>query len=132
MVSINLKRKQVVVLVGGIKFTVKPDVLFDYKMKEQRKENKPTVKIKREISSDFKTEINVLGLDRNEAIIEVENFIDQAVVHNAVNITIVHGVGMKVLSTAIHAYLKKNKFVKEFRFGRYGEGENGVTVVTLK
>ena len=132
VVSINLKRKQVVVLVGGIKFTVKPDVLFDYKMKEQRKENKPTVKIKREISSDFKTEINVLGLDRNEAIIEVENFIDQAVVHNAVNITIVHGVGMKVLSTAIHAYLKKNKFVKEFRFGRYGEGENGVTVVTLK
>lgn len=132
VVSINLKRKQVVVLVGGIKFTVKPDVLFDYKMKEQRKDNKPTVKIKREISSDFKTEINVLGLDRNEAIIEVENFIDQAVVHNAVNITIVHGVGMKVLSTAIHAYLKKNKFVKEFRFGRYGEGENGVTVVTLK
>ncbi len=132
VVSINLKRKQVVVLVGGIKFTVKPDVLFDYKMKEHKKDNKPTVKIKREISSDFKTEINVIGLDRNEAIIEVENFIDQAVVHNAVNITIVHGVGMKVLSTAIHAYLKKNKFVKEFRFGRYGEGENGVTVVTLK
>ncbi len=132
VVSLNLKRKQVVVLVGGIKFTVKPDVLFDYKMKEPKKENKPTVKIKREISSDFKTEINVIGLDRNEAIIEVENFIDQAVVHNAVNITIVHGVGMKVLSTAIHAYLKKNKFVKEFRFGRYGEGENGVTVVTLK
>ncbi len=132
VVSVNLKRKQVVVLVGGIKFTVKPDVLFDYKMKEHKKDNKPTVKIKREISSDFKTEINVIGLDRNEAIIEVENFIDQAVVHNAVTITIVHGVGMKVLSTAIHAYLKKNKFVKEFRFGRYGEGENGVTVVTLK
>lgn len=132
--GINLKRHQIVVLVGGIKFTVKETDIFSFdKPKEQKKKaQQPQVQIKRQITSDFSSEINVIGLDRNEAVLEVQNFLAQAVSHNAQTVTIVHGVGLKVLSTAIHQFLKKQKYVKEFRFGRYGEGEQGVTIVTLK
>lgn len=131
IIAVNEKRKQIVVLASGMKFTLKESALLDYGEKPKTI-SVSSVKIKREINSDFKREINVIGLDRIEALIEVEKFIDQAIVSNAGQITIVHGVGMKVLSKAIHDYLRKHKSVKEYRYGSYGEGEHGVTVVTLK
>ena len=63
---------------------------------------------------------------------EVKRFIDSAVVNNLEEVTVVHGVGEGILLKAIRDYLKTDKNVKEFRRGRYGEGENGVTVVRLK
>lgn len=131
ILNVNLKKHRIVVQVGGMKFTVKENALFNFKRAPENKK-RVNVTVKREISSEFKNELNVIGKDRNEALIEVENFIDQAVLHNATTVSIIHGVGFKVLSTAIHAYLKKHPQVKEYRFGRYGEGENGVTIVTLK
>ena len=47
-------------------------------------------------------------------------------------VKIIHGVGLKILSSAIHAFLRKHPRVDKFRFGKYGEGEHGVTFVTLK
>ena len=75
---------------------------------------------------------SVIGESVMEAIPEVEQFIDQAVINNLEEIKIIHGKGLKILSTAIHDYLKRNKNVASYRFGKYGEGERGVTFVKLK
>ena len=60
------------------------------------------------------------------------NFIDQAVMNGLEEIKIIHGVGQGVLIKTVRDYLKTDKNVLEFRRGKYGEGENGVTIVKLK
>ena len=77
-------------------------------------------------------EINVIGMTVDEAIPEVEAFIDSAVISNLEEIRIVHGVGTGKLRAGIHEYLRKHRNVLEFRLGKYGEGETGVTIVKLK
>ena len=67
-----------------------------------------------------------------EAETELKYFIDQAVVNGLEEIKIIHGVGEGVLVKTVRNYLKRDKNVKEFRRGIYGEGENGVTIVKLK
>ncbi len=79
-----------------------------------------------------KSEINLLGLTVEEAIMEVETFIDAAVLSHLISVRIVHGKGTGALRKAVHAKLKQNKHVKEFRLGRFGEGEDGVTIAELK
>ena len=77
-------------------------------------------------------EINVIGLTVQEALPEVEAFLDAAVLANLEEVRIVHGVGTGKLRAGIHDFLKKQKHVAEFRLGKYGEGETGVTIVKLK
>ena len=79
-----------------------------------------------------KTEINVLGKTTLEAVEEVRNFIDQAIVNSLEEIKVIHGVGTGALLKSIREYLKTDKNVLEFRRGKYGEGENGVTIIKLK
>ena len=79
-----------------------------------------------------KTELNVIGKTSLEALDEVKTFIDQAIVNGLEEIKIIHGIGTGVLLKSIREYLKKDKNVKDFRRGVYGEGENGITVVHLK
>ena len=83
-------------------------------------------------TKNFTAVPSVIGKNTDEALAEVENFLDQAVVNNLNEVKIIHGVGLKILSTAIHDMLKKDPRVAEFRFGKYGEGEHGVTFATLK
>ncbi|MGN0818942.1 MAG: endonuclease MutS2 [Christensenellaceae bacterium] len=133
IVSVNANKKKAFVEVNGIKYNVNFSDLSVAENKESKKtEASPKVIVTRRISNDVVTEINVIGKDKIEALCEVEQFIDGAISHNLNTVRIIHGVGLKVLSTAIHSYLKNNKHVKEYRFGAYGEGENGVTIVTLK
>ena len=77
-------------------------------------------------------EINVIGRTVDEAIPEVEAFIDSAVISNLEEIRIVHGVGTGKLRAGIHEFLRKHRNVLEFRLGKYGEGETGVTIIKLK
>ena len=77
-------------------------------------------------------EINVLGMTVPEALYEVDNFIDRAVMDNLEEIKVIHGVGTGKLRSAIADRLRSHKNVKSFRLGRYGEGETGVTIITLK
>ena len=78
------------------------------------------------------SEINVIGLNVDEAIPLVDKYLDDCYMANLENARIVHGKGTGKLRDGIHRFLKKNPRVKSFRMGTYGEGEMGVTVVTLK
>ena len=79
-----------------------------------------------------KREINLIGMTTGEGIEEAEAFLDGAVVANLHEVRIVHGVGTGKLRAAVHEMLRRHPRVESFRLGKYGEGENGVTVVTLK
>ena len=77
-------------------------------------------------------ELDIRGLETLEAESVVENYLDAASRSKLGTVTIIHGKGTGALRAAVHQMLKKNKQVKSFRLGRYGEGEAGVTVVELK
>jgi DNA mismatch repair protein MutS2 len=67
-----------------------------------------------------------------EGIMEVDRYIDQCLRLGLGELTVIHGKGTGVLRKGLHEHLRKSRFVKSFRLGVYGEGENGVTILTLK
>ena len=77
-------------------------------------------------------ELDIRGMETIEAESVVENFLSGAVMGHLETVVIIHGKGTGALRKAVHAILKRNKAVKSYRLGVYGEGEDGVTVVTLK
>ncbi len=79
-----------------------------------------------------KTEVDLRGMDSEQAIIELDSFIDQAVLSGVPTIRIIHGKGTGVLRAAVQQRLRRHKAIKSFRLGVYGEGENGVTIAELK
>jgi len=84
------------------------------------------------ISANVSHEVDVRGLESIDAVEQVDAYLDSAVHSQWNEVTIIHGKGTGVLRQAIQQYLKKNKAIKTFRTGRYGEGDAGVTVVSLK
>ncbi len=78
------------------------------------------------------TECDVRGCNLEEALMAVDLFLDGAVLNRLRSVSIIHGKGTGILRAGIHKHLKTHAAVKEFRLGRYGEGEDGVTIVTLK
>ncbi len=80
----------------------------------------------------FSFEINVIGQTVEEAMYNVEKFIDDAIMRNASEVRIIHGRGTGKLKAAIHQYLKSNRNVSEYRLGDYNEGNGGVTIVKFK
>ena len=78
------------------------------------------------------TEIDLRGMESLEAVAAAEQYLDSAVMAKLGTVTIIHGKGTGALRAAIQQMLKRNKLVKSFRTGRFGEGEMGVTVVELK
>jgi len=81
---------------------------------------------------DSNTEINLLGMTVEDAILEVDRFLDNGVMRKLNILYIIHGKGTGALRSGIHQYLRKHPHVRTFRLGTYGEGESGVTVVELK
>ena len=80
---------------------------------------------------NFSPEINLLGKTVDEAVAELDKFLDDALLTHAGTVRIVHGKGTGALRRGITEYLKKQRFVKEFRSGEFGEGDSGVTIVKL-
>ena len=78
------------------------------------------------------SEIDIRGMESLEGVLAAERYIDSAVMSKLKTVTIIHGKGTGALRAAVQQMLKKNKSVKSFRLGRFGEGEAGVTVVELK
>ena len=94
----------------------------------QRKSVSPQIQLAARAAS----ELDIRGMETLEAESVVENYIDAAVMAKLGTVTIIHGKGTGALRKAVHEMLKRNRAVKSFRLGRYGEGEAGVTVVELK
>ena len=78
------------------------------------------------------TRLDLRGMMVDDALIEIDRFIDSGLRTGLSEFTIIHGKGTGALRAATHDYLRKSRFVKTFRLGIYGEGETGVTIVTLK
>lgn len=132
ILEINKNKKTAWVQIGSLRLNAKITDIFLISNKNSKIKN-VVVNVKREsVFSATKTEINVIGKNTDEALIEVKNFLDSAIINNLEEVRIVHGKGLNILSKAIHNYLKTDKNVIEYRFGRYGEGEHGATIVKLK
>lgn len=89
-------------------------------------------KIKVSKSMSVSTEVNLIGMTVDEAIPEMDKYLDDAYLAHLPSVRVVHGRGTGALKAAVHKRLKKISYVKEFRLGEFGEGDSGVTVVTFK
>ena len=91
-----------------------------------------TGKIKMSKSFSISPEINLLGRTVDEALAELDKYLDDAYLAHLSSVRVVHGKGTGALRSAVHNHLKRMKNVKEYRLGEYGEGDAGVTIVTFK
>ncbi len=89
-------------------------------------------KIKMSKSSSVSTEINLIGMTVDEAIAHLDKYLDDAYIAHLPSVRIVHGKGTGALRSAVHAHLKRQKYVKSFRLGEAGEGDAGVTIAEFK
>lgn len=89
-------------------------------------------KIKMNKSLTVATEINLLGKTVDEAVAELDKYLDDASLAHLSSVRIVHGKGTGTLRQGIHKYLKRQKHVKSFRLGAFGEGDAGVTIAELR
>ena len=97
-----------------------------------REPRRSSTRVQLDKSRKASMEINLLGYTVDEALAEVDKFLDSGMLRGQQTLYIIHGNGTGALRTAIQRHLRTHKAVKSFRPGRYGEGENGVTVVELK
>lgn len=88
--------------------------------------------VKRTRDEHVRTELDLRGANLEEALIEVDRFIDEAYLSNLGQIYIIHGKGTGILRSGISDYLRRHKHIKSYRLGNYGEGGTGVTVAELK
>ena len=97
-----------------------------------RKKKKPMHQVSAKVERKGSMELDIRGLACDEGVMEVERFIDGAVLAHMGTVTIIHGKGTGLLRKAVQQRLSRMKCVKSYRNGLYGEGEEGVTIVTLK
>ncbi len=86
-------------------------------------------KIKMSKSATIHPELNLIGKTVDEALFELDKYLDDAYLAHLPQVTIIHGRGTGALKNAVHAQLKKTKYVKSYRVGGFGEGDHGVTIV---
>ena len=89
-------------------------------------------KIKMSKSASVSTEINLIGMTVDEAIAHLDKYLDDAYIAHLPSVRIVHGKGTGALRSAVHAHLKRQKYVKSFRLGEAGEGDAGVTIAEFE
>ena len=130
IVSMPDNKGEVQVEAGIMKINVKLKDLRKVPQEPKKKEKK-----KREVKLNMKSvdsRIDLRGMDSEEACYRTDKYLDEAYLGNLGEVTIVHGKGTGILRKAINDMLKRHPHVKSYRLGVYGEGGDGVTVVTLK
>lgn len=115
--------------VGILKMTL--NIKEVEKVKEKEKEYIPKVKGDK-VRGTFSRKLDLRGKNSEDARIEIDRFLDQAIMNRAETVEIIHGKGTGVLRAFVKEYLKGHRNVGEYRFGGYHEGGDGVTIVTLK
>ncbi|MBR6761796.1 MAG: endonuclease MutS2 [Oscillospiraceae bacterium] len=130
-------KEMVMVQIGAMKTRVPLDSLrleqaaADSKTKQKAKQN-TVITTKSKMTRKATTELDIRGCTVDEGLLMVDQFLDNAVMSGLSGATIIHGKGTGVLRRAVHDHLRRSKHVKEYRLGIYGEGEDGVTIVTLR
>ncbi len=115
---------------GILKMTAKADEIYlieqtnPYKQKQAR----PVHSGREMKTAAFASEVDLRGMDTVEAICVLDRYLDEAMRSNLQSVRIIHGKGTGALRAAVQQSLRKNRFVKTFRLGVYGEGEDGVTI----
>ena len=126
---------QILVQAGIIKTRIPLSNLRLFSNRQKKKQgvgkDKRTVKVV-SASQDVSLDVDVRGMSSEEAIMEVDSFIDRCVRQGIATVTIIHGKGTGVLRNAIGQHLRKHPSIRSYRLGTYGEGESGVTIAELK
>ncbi|MBQ8358606.1 MAG: endonuclease MutS2 [Oscillospiraceae bacterium] len=118
---------------GILKLTAKPDEVYLLENENPYKTKGRPAHSGREMkTAAMSTEVDLRGMDTVEAICALGLYLDSAMRSNFSTVRIIHGKGTGALRSAVHQELKKNKFVKTFRLGVYGEGEDGVTIAEFR
>ena len=119
---------------GILKMTAKQDEVYLLENENPYKEKaaRPVHSGRQMNISAPASEVDLRGMDAVEAICVLERYMDEAMRGNAHSVRIIHGKGTGILRSAVHQSLKRNKFVKTFRLGVYGEGEDGVTIAEFR
>ena len=115
---------------GILKMNAKPDevYLLENENPYRQKGGRPAHSGREMKMTAIASEVDLRGMDSVEAICVMERYLDEAMRSNIPSVRIIHGKGTGVLRSAVQHALRKNKFVKKFRLGVYGEGEDGVTI----
>ena len=118
---------------GILKMNAKPDEVYLLEDHNPYKEKGRPAHSGREMKlSAMSSEVDLRGMDSVEAICALSLYLDSAMRSNLSSVRIIHGKGTGALRAAVHQELKKNKFIKSFRLGVYGEGEDGVTIAEFR
>ena len=134
VVTLKDKKGLVTVQMGTMKTRVKEGNLrlIENKKNVEKKRSAATSRMESRMNMEAKTSVDLRGMTVDEGILELDRYIDHALRMGINEFTVIHGKGTGVLRSAVRDYLKKSKFVKTSRLGTYGEGEDGVSIVTLK
>jgi DNA mismatch repair protein MutS2 len=119
---------------GIMKLTAKPDEVYLLENENPYKEKhvRPAHSGREMNTATPITEVDLRGMDTIDAVCVLDRFIDGAMRSKLSTVRIIHGKGTGAVRAAVHQSLKKNKFIKSFRLGVYGEGEDGVTIAELR
>ena len=119
---------------GILKMTAAPDEVYLLENENPYKEKGPRPKHSgREMKlTAMPTEVDLRGMDAIEAVCVLERYLDEAMRANLTQVRIIHGKGTGTLRSAVQQALKKNKYIKSYRLGQYGEGEDGVTIAEFR
>jgi len=132
VLSCDDRKKEALVQIGIMKMTL-PYASLEMAVQESGgKGNTGAGRIMKRKAESIKTEIDLRGMNLEEAIYELDKYLDDAYISGLERVTIIHGVGTGVLKSGIKQMLKRHAHVKSSRDGEYGEGGMGVTVVTLR
>lgn len=118
---------------GILKLSAKKDEIYLLEQSDPYKEKKarPAHSGREMKMAAMASEVDLRGMDTIEAVCVLERYMDEAMRSNLQSVRIIHGKGTGAVRAAVHQALKRMKYVKRFRLGRYGEGEDGVTIAEL-
>lgn len=130
---VELVGEEAVVQLGIMKMKVPLDDLeLLSSAKSAAKPVQSGANVKRTRGESVRSELDLRGANLEEALMEVDRFLDEALLGNLGQVYIIHGKGTGILRSGIQEFLRKHKHVKSFRLGSFGEGGTGVTVAELK
>lgn len=134
VVTLKDKKGLVTVQMGTMKTRVKEENLrlIEKKKSVEKKRSVATGRMESRMNMKAQTSVDLRGMTVEEGILELDRYIDHALRMGINEFTVIHGKGTGVLRSAVRDYLKKSKYVKTSRLGTFGEGEDGVSIVTLK